>query len=358
MPATLNFFDTYVLKAITEEIVPVPSFFRDRYFVTGEDDVFDADKVLTEYMRGDQKMAAFVDRRAGDIPMGRQGYEIHEFEPAYIAPSRLLTMDELNKRGFGEAIYANSTPAQRAARLLRDDMGDMDLRIRRREEWMAVQTMINNACTMQTYMDDKTEGEVLRVRFFDDTSDHIFTVAKQWSDPDGDFFGDVEAMSTLLSDRGLPAVDLILGPKTAAVIVKNKDVRDTLNKQSGIIVGEIKQQLTGYPGVVFMGVLNFGGFDLNLFKVNESYVDVSGATQKYFPVNGAMVTAPGCGHLMYGRITQIDYGSTEPATHVGLRIPKFSIDQDKDQRKLRLATRPLAAPLNYCPYIFAANVVA
>lgn len=117
MPATLNFFDTYVLKAITEEIVPVPSFFRDRYFVTGEDDIFDADKVLTEYMRGDQKMAAFVDRRAGDIPVGRQGYEIHEFEPSYIAPSRLLTMDELNKRGFGEAIYANSTPAQRAARL-------------------------------------------------------------------------------------------------------------------------------------------------------------------------------------------------------------------------------------------------
>ena len=358
MPATLNFFDTYVLKAITEEIVPVPSFFRDRYFVTGEDDIFDADKVLTEYMRGDQKMAAFVDRRAGDIPVGRQGYEIHEFEPSYIAPSRLLTMDELNKRGFGEAIYANSTPAQRAARLQLRDLTDMDRRIRRREEWMAVQTMINNACTMQTYMDDKTEGEVLRVRFYDDTSDHTFTVAKQWSDPDGDFFGDVEAMSTLLSDRGLPAVDLILGPRTASTIVRNKDVRDTLNKQSGLIVGEIKQQLTGYPGVVFMGVLNFGGFDLNLFKVNESYMDASGAMQKYFPVDGAMVTAPGCGHLMYGNITQIDYGSTEPATHSGLRIPKFSIDQDKDQRKLRLATRPLAAPLNYCPYIFAANVVA
>lgn len=33
--ATLNFFDTYLLIAINEEIVPQPSFFRDRYFPTG-----------------------------------------------------------------------------------------------------------------------------------------------------------------------------------------------------------------------------------------------------------------------------------------------------------------------------------
>ena len=38
---------------------------------------------------------------------------------------------------------------------------------------MAVQTMINNACTMQSYIDDKTEGEKLYVQFYDTVSDHI-----------------------------------------------------------------------------------------------------------------------------------------------------------------------------------------
>ena len=150
MPATLNFFDTYTLMAINEEVTPVPSFFKDRYFPTGEGDIFAADKVLTEYRKGDRKMAAFISDRAGDIPMDRRGYAIHEYQPARIAPSRLLTADELAKRGFGEAIYANSTPAQRAARLLRDDMTDMERRIVSREEWMCAQVMINNACTMQT----------------------------------------------------------------------------------------------------------------------------------------------------------------------------------------------------------------
>lgn len=71
MASELNFFDTYVLMAITEEIVPQQTFFKDRYFPTGEGDIFACDKVLTEYRKGDRKMAAFVSARAGDIPMDR-----------------------------------------------------------------------------------------------------------------------------------------------------------------------------------------------------------------------------------------------------------------------------------------------
>lgn len=357
MPATLNFFDTYMLRAITEEIVPQQTFFRDRYFQTGDDDIFASDKVLTEYMKGDRKMAAFVDQRAGDIPIGRQGYEIHEYEPAYIAPSRLLTADELDKRGFGEALYANSTPAQRAARLLLRDQTEMDRRIVRREEWMCAQVMINNACTMQSYIDDKTKGEKLYVKFFDGASDHTYTAAAKWTTW-AIMKSDVIAMCRKLSYRGLPAEDLVLGSDVASAILEIDAVQKLLDKNSGINTGSINEQLTKYDGVVFMGRLNFGGFWLNVFSVDETYVDENNATQKYFPATSAMVTAPGCGHLMYGQITQIDYGSTEFTTHTGIRIPKFSIDQDKDQRKLRLASRPLAAPHNYCPYIYAASVVS
>ena len=159
MAPTLNFFDTYILMAITEEIVPRASFFRDRYFPTGEGDIFAADKVLTEYRKGDRKMAAFVSERVGDIPMERRGYEIHEYQPAFIAPSRLMTLDDLKKRGFGEALYPGMTKAQRAAKLQQKDLQEMDGRTGRREEWMAVQTMIHNACPMQEYVDAKTKGK-------------------------------------------------------------------------------------------------------------------------------------------------------------------------------------------------------
>ncbi|WP_418488238.1 major capsid protein [Faecousia sp.] len=353
----LNFFDTYVLMAIVEEIVPQQTFFHDRYFPTGAGDVFASDKVLTEYRKGDRKMAAFVSARAGDIPMERRGYEIHEYQPAFIAPSRLLTLDELRKRGFGEAIYANSTPAQRAARLQLDDLTDMERRIVRREEWMCAQTMINNACTMQTYIDDKTEGEKLHVQFYDTASDHTYTVAAKWDATGGDFFGDVKAMCRKLSKRGLRAADLVVGSDVADAILDMDKVQKLLDRNSGIIIGTVDQELSRYDGVVYMGTLNFGGFKLNVISVDETYVDASGTEQKYFPATSAMVTAPGCGHMMYGQITQIDYGATDFASHAATRVPKFSLNQEADIRKLRLGARPLAAPHNYCPYIYAANVV-
>lgn len=156
MPAELNFFDTYTLMAVQKRIVPKQTFFRDRYFPTEEGDIFSSNKVLTEYMDGDRKMAAFVSPRVGAIPMERTGYEVHEFEPASIGVSRPLTSDDLTKRGFGEAIYANSTPAQRAAKLVQNDLADMDGRITRTEEWMCAQTMLDNGCVMQEMIDNVT----------------------------------------------------------------------------------------------------------------------------------------------------------------------------------------------------------
>ena len=355
--AELNFFDNYVLMAITEEIVPQASFFRDRYFPTGAEDIFAADKVLTEYMKGDRKMACFVAPRVGDIPVDRRGYEIHEYQPASIAPSRLLTLDDLRKRGFGEALFNGSTPAERAAKLQLKDLSELDVRIARREEWMAVQTMINNGCTIQEYLDANTVGESRIIKFYDNATEHTYTVANKWDTANGDIFGDVQAMCTMLSNRGLPAADLVLGTDAASAILDNEKVQSLLDKNSGIIIGEIRQQLSPYPGVVYMGTLNFGGFMLNLISVNETFVNDSNVTEKYFPATSAMVTAPGCGHMMYGQISQIDYGATDYKTYAAKRVSKFVLDQDKDTRKLRLGARPLAAPKNYCPYIYAANVV-
>lgn len=355
--AELNFFDNYVLMAITEEIVPQASFFRDRYFPTGAEDIFAADKVLTEYMKGDRKMACFVAPRVGDIPVDRRGYEIHEYQPAYIAPSRLLTLDDLRKRGFGEALFNGSTPAERAAKLQLKDLSELDVRIARREEWMAVQTMINNGCTIQEYLDANTVGESRIIKFYDNATEHTYTVANKWDTESGDIFGDVQAMCTMLSNRGLPAADLVLGTDAASAILDNEKVQRLLDKNSGIIIGEIRQQLSPYPGVVYMGTLNFGGFMLNLISVNETFVNDNNVTEKYFPATSAMVTAPGCGHMMYGQISQIDYGATDYKTYAAKRVSKFVLDQDKDTRKLRLGARPLAAPKNYCPYIYAANVV-
>ena len=357
MAGEINFFDTYALLAINEQIAPQQRFLKDRYFPTEAGDIFTTSKVLTEFRDRDRKLAAFVAPRIGDIPVDRIGYAVHEYEPARIAPSRLLTLDDLKKRGFGEALYVNSTEAQRAARLIQDDMIELRDYIVARLEWMCAQVMVNNACTMQTYVDAATQGAEQYVQFYDSTSDHTYTVNPKWNASNGDIFKDVKAMCRKLSKRGLPAADLILGTDTADAVIKIDDVRQLLNKMSGIITGQIEEELSAYNGVAFMGTLNFGGFRLNVISCDETYIDENGTEQSYIPAKGAIVTAPRCGRLMYGAVTQIDYGSDVPTTHTGETIPKISVDQENDTRKLRIECRPLAAPRTYCPYIYAANAV-
>ena len=249
MAILINFFDNVILQAISEEIVPKVSFFKDRYFPTGAGDIFKANEVLTEYRSGDRKLAAFVDQKAGDIPIGRRSYEVHSYKPAYIAPSRLLTLDELTKRGFGEALYPGMDEAQRAARLLADDMNDMENRIARREDWMAAETMIGNGCVMQEYIDGATKGDSLVVKFYDGTSDHTYTASKKWNENGGDFWGDVKAMCRIDD----------LGTTFGAVIPIIESVKGLIGQIVDLGVNHIKPLLA----------------DIMSFAVNELFPAVS-----------------------------------------------------------------------------------
>lgn len=352
--ADVNVFDTYYMAGMVEELTPVASFFKNRYF--GEEDPFTTDKVLIEFLDGDEKMVPFVDPRSGDIPVDRDGYELFEFEPSLIAPSRRLTLDDLKKRGFGEALFAGDPQADRAKKIQMRDLTELDKRIARREEWMAAQTLINNGVDMVEYIDGETQGQTIPIRFYDTNGSNpaVYT-ATTWTTYAG-MTADVVAMCDSLAKRGLPAEDLVLGATAWATVKGFSGLLDNLDNK-GIDAGAIRAQLAG-TGVTWVGQLNFDGYLLDVFVCRETYTDGSGTTQQMFPAKSALVTAPGCGKTYYGAVTQIDYGAEDYETYAGKRIPKLVINQEKDIRKLRLAARPITAPKAKAPWIYAANCVS
>lgn len=357
MANTLDIFSSYTMMATLELVKPETLFFTSRYFPTGAGDIFNSDKVLVEYTKGDRKMAPFVSERLGTVPVERRGYEIREFAPAHIGVSRTMTVDDLKKRGFGEALYSNTKPAERALRMQLEDMIDLDNRISRREEWMSAQTMINNACPVQEMFDAETIGEEKLVQFFgSENSEHTYTVANKWNSKDASIIGDVYAMCEQLASRGLNAIDLVVGTDVADVFYNDPIIARMIDKNSGINFGAISERIV-YPGVSQIGPINFRGYWLTIFVVSTTYEDASGVTIPYFPKDAAMVTYPKCGHKMYGRITQMPYGSSEYKTIAARRVPKLIVDNPNDTRALSLKARPLTAPRTYCPYIYAANVV-
>lgn len=150
---------------------------------------------------------------------------------------------------------------------------------------------------------------------------------------------------------------MLIGADVNSWLQSNAEFQKLLDRNSGILTGTVNEQLTRYPGVTYIGRFNFGGHNLDLFCVDEEYEDENGQSAKFFPATSVEITAPSCGHLMYGQIAQMDYGQTDFTSYVAKRVPKLIVDQPNDLRKLRYACRPLAAPKNYTPWIYMESVI-
>lgn len=366
MALNINILDTYYMAGLWRGLSPVTTFFRDRYFPTAAEDIFKSDKILVEYQDGDRGMAPFMVERADPINVSRPGYEIHDYAPLCIKQSRNLTVDQLKQRGFGEAILSDSTEEQRAAKLVSEDLALLERRFTRTEEKLCVDTMLNNGFSVDEMIDANTKGNTATVQYYDPVkgNDGVYTVSPQWttSTPWSTIVGHVRAMCRELSRRGLPHTDLVVGQAVGDVLLDNADFQKLVNRDSGIIIASpIVQELTAYDGVTLLGIVNFGGYRLNVIVADEQYQtkDQSGndVWVNYFPAKGMMVTAPGCGHLMYAHIVHMDEAGV---THIiaGKRVPDLFVNRRQKIRELILESRPLAAPKNYSPWIYAANVVA
>ncbi|MBQ3195969.1 MAG: major capsid protein [Clostridia bacterium] len=350
----LDLFNTYYMAGLVENSPRPRKFFLDRYF--SESETFTTDKVLFEHEEGDLNIVPFIAASVGDIPVDRNGYSVYEFAPPLIAPSRLITLDDLSKRGFGEAIFGGSTPAERAKKLHQKDLVNLSDRITRREELMAVETMINNGVDVQEYIDEKTVGKVIPIRYYDTAAGNpgIYTVSGVWTGYDA-MCADIEAMCDSLAENDQPATDLVIGTDVWATMRQFAELKEILDNRR-IDMGFVKPEEVA-PGVTKVAELNFGGYVLSVFVPKEKYRDASGNIQNVFPTKSVLVTAPNCGKRYYGAVTQIPYGSSIQETVEGERIPKLVVDQNKDIRKLRVASRPLTAPKTASPWRYAANVV-
>lgn len=363
MPIPVDLLSSYSLAMIRNYVSPVPSFFRDRYFVSGAGDIFASDYVLLERKKDSRKMADVVAKRVGDIPIERDGYEMFSYRPPKVAPSRLLTIDELEKRTFGEALYSGLTPAERAIKLIAEDEQELERRISFREEWFAVQCILNNGFEVQSYVDEVTPGEAYSLKFYEgNASGHVYTpaAAAKWGANStlASISATVAAMANNLHFRGLPATDLVLGADAAEVFLGADGMMDRIDKNSGYITGELRETLTAYPGIVLLGAINFGGHILNIFSANVTYTDRNNQTQPFFPARGAMVGAPASGRMLYAAVTQMDHGSDSYSTHAATRVPKLIVDEENDTRKLRMTARPLPVPAADNPWIVCKNILA
>lgn len=348
-----NFFETHTLLMAVEQLSPASSFLRDRYFPTNDaSDIFATDDVLVEYKDGTKRLAPFVAPRKGGVTILRKGYTMERYTPPFIAPRRALTLDDLNKRGFGEALYTQLTPEQRQQTLILKDAEELGAYITRREEAMAAETMLNNGCVMKHIADDATEADEMDIRFYaGEANPAQYTPGVKWDDDNANIIADLGAMVRMLTSKGLRATELVCSPDVADAIINNPAIKELLNNRR-YELGNVEPEVLP-AGAAVMAHLNVNGRIIAVISYDETYTDEDGVDKPYIPSGKCILTAPAAGRTLYGAVSQIEQADGEFHTYAGKRVPKYLSNAEGNTRSLTISSRPLMIPNNKNPFIVA-----
>ena len=341
---SIDLYKTHTMLGAIKQMTPATSFLRDRYFPTTASDLFPTDEVLMEYKDATgNKMAPVVLPRKGNVSVERDGYTTERKAPALIAPSRPLTIDDLNKKGFGEDLFSTKTPAQRQAEILVQDLADFDKMITTREEYMAAQCIFNNGYVLKQYGDKYGDaGEDYELRFYgEEGNSAVYAPSAMWSATGADIFGDLHTMIRMLTTKGNNATEVLLGSDVADALMKNEEIRKLMDL-ARYNVGEIAP--VALPqGAARLGRLNIRGRMIDLLTYDGTYVnDETGAVEFFVPAKKICVTAPGVGRGLYGAVTQMEQADGQWHSYMGRRVPRYW--SEKDGRELTVSARPLFIP--------------
>lgn len=323
-------FTLRTLLAAIEQAKPARRFLVNTFFSNTETSLTEA--VDFDVVDGVRKLAPFVHPLHEGKPVDRQGFEAKTFKPPYIKELRQIRPGDLFARLAGEAIYAQMSPEQRLAEILRRDMEDAIETIERREEWMAAQILATGSVHVQG------EG-VDAVINFGRHSDHTVALGAgvRWNEETGTPLANVRAWRRMISRRtGLTAGIGILGSDALEAFLENEQVTtqmDLLRQQQGQInLAELPE------GVTFVG--NLPG--IQLFAYDEWYVDPADGDEK--PMIGAKDIIIGAANSQatrhYGAIQDLEAGGLAAMPF----FPKSWDEQNPSVRNTLVQSAPLPAP--------------
>lgn len=340
----LDIFATHTMLAAIEQMNPLHTFLRDRYFPTNDaTDVFSTEDVLVEYKDGKKKLAPFVSPRKGGVAILREGFSLVRYTPPYIAPKRTMTADDLKKIGFGEALYSKLTPAQRQGALMMKDFEELDEMISRREEAMAAETLLTNACVMKHITDDPTKYEEKQIQFYEGGSNPAqYTPDTEWDESGADIIGDIFAAAEMLTQKGLRASDLIVDSIVGSAILNDPAILKLLDNRNVNIGGVSPEELPA--GVTKIARLNCKGHTVDVLQYTEEYTNDSDQSVPFITPGKAILTAPGCGRTLYGAVSQVEQSDGEFHTYANKRVPKYVSNSGKNVRELYLTSCPVCIP--------------
>lgn len=307
-PNPVDLYTRFMVADFDERnIIGVPTGFQ-AYFgnpANGSQTVFSPDGNLVEIdiLRGNEKIAALIQRGANSRPLSGQKntneQKFSAFSRAYplIEEEGDLNATQLKNRISGENPYDGSTSFDRLRALGMNTHLEHIRRILRTMEFLASQSILLG--TMPAIIG--TTNADLIYDFRRNAANNI-TVGTVWTDPAAVIMADVDGACDEIRENGHVTADMMLvGGSAMDAFIKDSNIKEVAdNRRFELIEVSLKNPVPErFNRFVESGFEARGrlrtpkGRELWLFTYLDIFEDLSGTTQNYMPLDKAVISFSG-----------------------------------------------------------------
>lgn len=342
MPANFDLFSTAVMLKAIEQMPRAYTFLSDTFAADGE--LCEDERAIYDYRKGAQTgLAPFVVPGTGGVAINREGYEMREVRFSTIAPERVVTLDDVSGRMFGEAVTGALTPEQRSKRVLARDLTELRQLVQNRRNWMVREVLLKGKLEIKRYTNQGVEAEASMLADFGFTN--YYVPATKWDQSGADIEYDMQQVYDLVYD-GLGEVDiLVMAPDVFQAMIANSNYVKTLDLKN-LDMSEINTRYRG-QGVRMLG---YNADGVLMVSYSGKFVDEDHTVKPIIPsgyvIAGSSRNKPM--KFMHGPIQKFT-GLDESAalhTYIKKEVPFRIGGSQSDSIATRLVSRPTIVPEN------------
>lgn len=360
MATTIAITDTITqVKTLVVEM-PSDKLLQERYFPTGEMDIFDSKKLLIDYDNGDRKSGAFLKRGYADG-------NTTTFFSQTVEPPRVAVSDGIDtvNNDKDRMLFERLSKPQGDIRPTRADAfnGLHKLkavrcadRVSRSIERLCAMAFQDNAVQFQYDTSPVDSSPVTcDVQFYDPAlpqNPQAVQASIAWGASGATPYKDVCKALRELRNHGGRAEDLLLTPDAWDELRKDMAEQGLLNNQINFtMIANDKSRDDRFPEIMeycdLIGEALFDGYRLKIIVYNGGYEAADGTWQRYLGDMFACVTAPACGKTMCGAASKVnpkaivDYDVDPVACLTGKYIVTRHVSTETDDVSIRCESFPL-----------------
>ncbi len=338
--ANLNFTDTVTLiKAVSNFKTPA-TYLVDTFF-TNKMPVAVTSHVAVEYRSGKRILAPYIVKGSRGVAVSREVANANFYVAPMTGGRRILTVEELEMRQFGEQpVFSNLTPQERAAQVQAQDLVDLQNMILNRRNKMAADILLVGKVEISGFADD---GRTIKQDEIDFGFENIITPTVLWNNASADILGDLrDAVDKIAEESGeLPDI-MVCGKNVEKYLLQNTEIKDMLmiSERSNLTIASLNPQYIA-PQTRYLGYINSLG--LEVYSYLETYFDDElNQTVPFIPANSVIIAKAKKGKQIFGAVSLVEGGGLQ--TYAAEFVPKYLNDEINNQLSLAMYSRCILAP--------------